>query len=72
MGVSIIASMNAASNIKRAGGNPARHYKFNRFYPANKTHCKYTAFFVHRNGSDIFLGNYRFNKQSYKKERQDG
>ena len=48
MGVSIIASMNAASNIKRAGVNPARHYKFNRFYPANKTHCKYTTFFVHR------------------------
>ena len=48
MGVSIIALMNAASIIKRAGGNPARHYKFNRFYPANKTHCKYTAFFVHR------------------------
>ena len=48
MGASIIASMNVASNIKRAGLPPARHYKFNRFYPANKTHCKYTTFFVHR------------------------
>ena len=55
MGVSIIASMNAASNIKRAGVNPARHYKFNRFYPANKTHCKYTTFFIYRKFFEQFF-----------------
>ena len=32
--------MNVALNTKRAGKIPTRLYKFNRFYPANKTHCK--------------------------------
>ena len=37
--------MNAGSNTKRAGKTPTRLCKFNRFYPANKTFCKYTTKF---------------------------
>lgn len=32
-------------NTKRAGKTPTRLCKFNRFYPANKTFCKYTTNF---------------------------
>ena len=42
--------MNVDSNIKRAENIPARdNNEFNRFYPANKTLCKYTSFFAFRN-----------------------
>lgn len=36
----IVWICNDGSNTKRAGNNPTRLCKFNRFYPANKTLCK--------------------------------